>query len=402
MSVLDSKELMVLGQKCLMTNYGRYPLVLVQGKGARVWDQEGKQYLDFVGGLAVNSLGHCHPKVVAGITAQAGQLLHCSNLYWIKPQIELAGLLAEHTGLERVFFGNSGTEVNEAAIKLARKYGRSRGQDRYEIITMEHCFHGRTLGALAATSQEKFHRGFEPMLEGFKYIPFNDLQALEAAITSQTCAVMLEAVQGEGGVNIAGSGYLQAVRALCDRHDLLLIFDEIQCGLGRTGKLFGYQHSGVVPDMVTLAKALGGGFPIGALIAKEQVAAVFRPGDHGSTFGGNPLACAAGVAAFTALIEEDLTANAAMVGAYFQKRLAAITAGYNWVRDIRGLGLLLGLELTVPGKPIVDACLERGLIINCTRDTVLRFLPPLNITTQDVDKAVDILNEIFAAFKPEA
>ncbi|MGB9858965.1 MAG: aspartate aminotransferase family protein, partial [Moorellaceae bacterium] len=278
---MTNAEIIALGEQYVMRTYGRYPIALVRGAGARVWDADGREYLDFVEGLAVNSLGHCHPRVVEAIREQAGKLLHVSNLYWIEPQVELAQMLVENSDLDKVFFCNSGAEANEAAIKLARKYAKlHKGEECYEIISMRRSFHGRTLAALAATGQEKFHRGFEPLPVGFRYVPFNDLEALREAINSRTCAVMLEPVQGEGGVYPADPDYLKAVRELCDKEGILLIFDEVQCGLGRTGYLFAYQYYGVEPDLMTLAKALAGGVPIGAMLAKEEVAAAFAPGDH--------------------------------------------------------------------------------------------------------------------------
>ncbi|GEA14186.1 acetylornithine aminotransferase [Moorella sp. E308F] len=391
---MDNAAIIALGEKYVMRTYGRYPLALVRGEGARVWDADGREYLDFVGGLAVNSLGHCHPRVVAAIREQAGKLLHCSNLYWIEPQVELARLLVENSALDKVFFCNSGAEANEAAIKLARKYAKEhRGPESYEIITMRRSFHGRTLATLTATGQEKFHRGFAPLPAGFKYVPFNDLASLRAAVSPRTCAVMLEPVQGEGGVYAANRDYLQAVRALCDDEGLLLIFDEVQCGLGRTGYLFAYQYYGVEPDVMTLAKALAGGVPIGAMLAKEKAAAAFGPGDHASTFGGNPLATAAGVAAFKALLEEGLVENARVLGEYFYQELERLVREFPQLTEVRGRGLLLGLEIDGPVDAVVAACQERGLLINSLHGHVLRFLPPLTISKDEVDRAVAILKE---------
>ncbi|WP_338833412.1 Acetylornithine aminotransferase [Moorella humiferrea] len=391
---MDNAAIVALGEKYVMRTYGRYPVALVRGEGTRVWDADGREYLDFVGGLAVNSLGHCHPRVVAAIREQAGKLLHCSNLYWIEPQVELARLLVENSALDKVFFCNSGAEANEGAIKLARKFAKEhRGPESYEIITMRRSFHGRTLATLTATGQEKFHRGFAPLPPGFRYVPFNDLASLRAAVGPRTCAVMLEPVQGEGGVYAANKDYLQAVRALCDDEGLLLIFDEVQCGLGRTGYLFAYQYYGVEPDIMTLAKALAGGVPIGAMLAKEKVAASFAPGDHASTFGGNPLATAAGVAAFKALLEEGLVDNARVMGEYFRGELEKLVREFPQLIEVRGRGLLLGLEMDGPADAVVAACMERGLLINSLHGHVLRFLPPLNVTKEEIDRAVAILKD---------
>ncbi|CEP66775.1 Aminotransferase class-III [Moorella glycerini] len=391
---MDNAALIALGEKYVMRTYGRYPLALVRGEGAWVWDADGREYLDFVGGLAVNSLGHCHPRVVAAIREQVGKLIHCSNLYWIEPQVELAQLLVENSALDKVFFCNSGAEANEAAIKLARKYAKEhRGPESYEIITMRRSFHGRTLATLTATGQEKFHRGFAPLPAGFKYVPFNDLASLRAAVGPRTCAVMLEPVQGEGGVYAANKDYLQAVRALCDDEGLLLIFDEVQCGLGRTGYLFAYQYYGVEPDIMTLAKALAGGVPIGAMLAKEKAAAAFGPGDHASTFGGNPLATAAGVAAFKALLEEGLVENARVLGEYFYQELERLAREFPQLTEVRGRGFLLGIEIDGPADAVVAACQERGLLINSLHGHVLRFLPPLTISKDEIDRAIAILKE---------
>ncbi|AKX95140.1 acetylornithine aminotransferase [Moorella thermoacetica] len=391
---MDNAAIVSRGEKYVMRTYGRYPMALVRGEGARVWDADGKEYLDFVSGLAVNSLGHCHPRVVEAIREQAGRLIHCSNLYWIEPQVELARLLVENSALDKVFFCNSGAEANEAAIKLARKYAKEhRGPESYEIITMRRSFHGRTLATLTATGQEKFHHGFAPLPPGFRYAPFNDLSSLRAAVGPRTCAVMLEPVQGEGGVYAANKDYLQAVRALCDDEGLLLIFDEVQCGLGRTGYLFAYQYYEVEPDILTLAKALAGGVPIGAMLAKERAASAFAPGDHASTFGGNPLATAAGVAAFKALLQEGLVENARVLGQYFYQQLEGLVREFPQLIEVRGRGLLLGVEIDGPAGEVVAACQERGLLINSLHGHVLRFLPPLIVTREDIDRAVTILKE---------
>ncbi|MBI3014923.1 MAG: aspartate aminotransferase family protein [Candidatus Tectomicrobia bacterium] len=322
---MNQGELINLSQTFLARTYAPAPVVLVRGQGCRVWDADGKEYLDFVAGIAVQALGHCHPKVVEAIREQASRLMHVSNLYYIGREIELARLLVENSCADRVFFCNSGAEANEAAIKLARKYSRDHyGTDRYEIITMANSFHGRTLATLAATGQEKFRLGFEPLPAGFSHVPFNDLAALEKALTPRTCAVMLEPIQAEGGVIVADREYLKKVRELCDRRNLLLIFDEVQVGTGRTGHLFAYEHYGVEPDIFTLAKALGGGTAIGAMLAKEAVSESFGPGTHASTFGGNPLACAAAIAVVRELLEGNHLSQCRKMGAYLTERLVTL------------------------------------------------------------------------------
>ncbi|MCL6612145.1 MAG: acetylornithine transaminase [Peptococcaceae bacterium] len=391
---MNTAEIIEAGDRWVMKTYGRIPLALVRGRGARIWDADGREYLDFVGGLAVNSLGHCHPAVVRAIAEQAEKLIHVSNLYYIEPQVKLAAQLARNTCGDRVFFCNSGAEANEAAIKLARKYARVNGNlDRYEIITALKSFHGRTLATITATGQAKYQQGFEPLPAGFRYVPFNDPEALREAVGPNTCAVMLEPVQGEGGVNVAEPAYLLEARKLCSEKGILLIFDEVQCGLGRTGKFMAYQHYGVEPDIFTLAKALGGGFPIGAMVAREEVAAAFAPGDHASTFGGNPLACAAGLAVVDQLINHGVVENAARVGAYFMEKLLEMKGRHPVIREVRGKGLMLGMELAADGREVVAFCQQRGLLINCVNNNVLRFLPPLIITGADVDRAAGILEE---------
>jgi len=398
---MKTKEIIELGDKYLMRNYRRIPLALVRGEGARVWDADGREYLDFVSGIAVNNLGHCHPEVVDAICRQAKKLIHCSNLYYIEPQVLLAKMLVENSAMDKAFFCNSGAEANEAAMKLARKYAKlNHGPEKVEIVTTLNSFHGRTLAAITATGQPKYQKGFEPLPGGYKYIPFNDLDALERVVGPATCAVMLEPVQGEGGVNVASRYYLEGARMLCREHGALLIFDEIQTGLGRTGRFLAYQHYGVEPDILTLAKALGGGFPIGAMLAGEEVAGAFQPGDHASTFGGNPLACAAALAAMEETLLGGVVENAAAVGAYLYDRLRGLAGKYSYVKEVRGLGLLLGMELIVEGKDIVNGCLEKGLLVNCVNGNVLRFVPPLTITTADVDQAVEIMDGVMAGAWP--
>ncbi len=389
---MKTNETKKLDEKYVIHTYKRLPLVLVKGKGTKVWDSEGKKYLDFVAGIAVNGLGHCHPKVVKAIQKQVSQLIHISNLYYIEPQVKLAKLLAKNSFGNKSFFCNSGAEANEAAIKLSRKYGKG---ERYEIICMEGSFHGRTLATLTATGQEKYRKGYAPLAPGFKIIPFNDLEKVKEAISSRTVAIMLELIQGEGGINVAKDEYLKGIRRLCDKNDLLLILDEIQCGMGRTGKLFSYEHYGIEPDIMTLAKSLGGGFPIGAMITKDKIASYFSPGDHASTFGGNPLACSAACAALEAVLEEKLIENAAQVGDYFIEKLKELKKKYSFIKDVKGKGLMIGVELEFEGKDIVTKCQEKGILINCTVDKVLRFLPPLIVTKEEVDKVITILDEIF-------
>ncbi|MGZ3514292.1 MAG: acetylornithine transaminase [Thermodesulfobacteriota bacterium] len=393
---MDSQTMMTLSEKYVANTYARYPVLLVRGKGTRVWDLEGEEYLDFVSGLAVCNLGHCHPKVVKAIQEQAEKLIHVSNFYYIEPQIQLASLLCKHSFADKVFFCNSGAEANEGALKLARKYAKEKiGKDRYEIITMERSFHGRTLATLTATGQEKFRKGYEPLMPGFKYVPFNDIKALRNAIDSRTCAVMLEPIQGEGGVNCPSEGYLKSLREICDEAGLPLIYDEVQVGMGRTGKLFAYEHDGIEPDMLTLAKSLAGGVPIGALLIKKGIADSFKPGDHASTFGGNPLATAAGVAAITAIIDEGMLENCQKMGAYFLSQLEEIKKKFAFVKEIRGMGLILGMELKIDGSSIVREMLKKKILINCTMGNVLRFLPPLIVTKEEIDHVIQTLEEVF-------
>ncbi len=396
---MNTKEIMANGQQYVMNTYGRLPMALVKGEGVYVWDADGKRYLDFVAGLAVNSLGHCHPAVVQAIREQAGNLMHVSNMYWIEPQVALAKLLVENSALDKVFFCNSGAEANEGAIKLARKYARKYlGPDKYEIITMEKSFHGRTLAAITATAQPKYQKDLDPLPGGFRYVPFNDIAALEKAVSPHTCAILMEPVQGEGGVNVADYDYMHKVKQLCADKGLLLIFDEVQCGLARTGKLFAYEHYGIEPDMMTLAKAIAGGFPMGALLAKETVAECFQPGDHASTFGGNPLAAAAGCAAVSLLADRDFLAETVEKGRYFADKLESLKEKYSFVTDVRGKGLILGMGITADGGKIVESCRGKGLLINCVGANVLRFLPPLTISFEDIDNAVKILDETMGEF----
>lgn len=393
---MTTAEIKAMATEYIINTYGDRNLAFVKGEGPYLWDADGKQYLDFLGGLAVNGLGHCHPNVTAAIREQAGKLLHTSNLYYIQPQAELAKMLVENSDMEQVFFCNSGAEANEAAIKLARKFTKDSGRpDAYEIITMENSFHGRTMATITATAQTKYHIGFEPMLEGFTYVPFDDLQATEAAINEKTCAILVEPIQSEGGVNIPSDDYLQGLRALCDEHKLLLIFDEVQTAMGRLGTFFGYQSYGVVPDVITMAKALGSGVPIGAMLAKREVAASFVPGTHAATFGGNPLVTAAARATVQTILDENLAVNAVKMGNYLAGGLMELKGQYP-VKEVRGKGLLRGLVMEVDAKPLAAKCIENGLITICTNDYVLRFLPPLNINTAHVEEAVNIVEKSMA------
>jgi len=391
---MTTEELIALSDRYIMTTYKRFPIVLTRGLGVHVWDNDGRSYLDLVGGIAVCALGHSHPRVVEAVKRQVEVLTHVSNLYHIENQILLARLLVENSCLDKVFFCNSGAEANEAAIKLARRYASEKMAGKYELITMHDSFHGRTLATVTATGQERFHAGFAPLPEGFRYVPYNDLAAIEAAVSDRTCGVMVEPIQGEGGVVNPAPGYLSGIRKICDERNLLMIVDEVQTGIGRTGTLFACEQEEVVPDMITLAKALGNGFPIGALLAAKEVAAAFIPASHGSTFGGNPLATAAGIATLETILDEGILDNCSRVGAYFLDRLEELKDKNPRVSVVRGRGLILAIELTVPGADFVLECIKRGLLINCTGGNVLRFVPPLILTTKDVDTAIGILSEV--------
>jgi acetylornithine aminotransferase/acetylornithine/N-succinyldiaminopimelate aminotransferase len=392
---MREKEIMASANEYIMNTYKRFPVVLTNGDGARLWDINGREYLDFVAGIAVCSLGHSHPQVVAAVKEQLDKLTHVSNLYYTQPQTQLAKLLVENSFADKVFFCNSGAEANEAAIKLARKYANENmGPDRFELITMKDSFHGRTMATITATGQEKFQYGFTPLLAGFTYVPFNDLKALEAAISDKTCGVMLEPIQGEGGVNIPNENYLSEVRRICDRHGILLILDEVQTGIGRTGKLFAYEHSGIKPDIMTLAKALGNGLPVGAMLATDKAAKAFVPGNHASTFGGNPLAMVAAVAVIETILRENILENCRKVGEYFLSQLKKLQQKYGIITEVRGRGLMLALKLDIEAADIVNECLQQGLLINSTGGKTLRFVPPLIITTHDVDRATEVLDRV--------
>lgn len=381
--------------KVIAKTYKRFPIVITKGKGCNLWDIEGKKYMDFVSGIAVCNLGHSHPKVSAALSKQADVLLHVSNLYYTEPQIDLAYRLTENSFADRVFFCNSGAEANEAAIKLARKYFKDKGEsERYRIVTMEKSFHGRTMATLSATGQDKIKKGFEPLLEGFDHIPFNDIDALRKSIGPSTCAVLLEPIQGEGGVRCPDPDYLKAVRRLCDETGVLLIFDEIQTGMGRTGKFFAYEHFGIEPDIMTLAKALANGLPIGAMLASEEVAEAFGPGAHASTFGGTPIITAASIQVVKVLLEENLIHRCAKMGAYFKERLSGLKSKHESIVDVRGMGLLLGMRLKIEGNAIVNSCMEKGFLINCIQGNILRFIPPLIVEKEEIDALIACLDGI--------
>jgi predicted acetylornithine/succinylornithine family transaminase len=394
---MNNRDVAKLTDKYVAQTYARYPIALVRGKGARVWDADGKEYLDFLAGIAVNSLGHCHPAVVGAIQRQSRKLLHVSNLYHIQPQSELARELCRASFADRVFFCNSGAEANEAAIKLARRYGAEHLGGKYEILTAHNSFHGRTLATLTATGQEKVRAGYDPLPAGFRQIPFNDLQAAEDGIDPQkTVGILVEPIQAEGGINVPDDGYLSGLRELCDRRGLLLMLDEVQTGMGRTGKLFGYENFGVEPDIMTLAKALGGGLPFGAMLAREPVAKSFVPGSHASTFGGNPLACSVGLAVMHTLLKGGALKNCVKMSKVFTQGLQKLKERFSFVRAVRGRGLILGLELEIEGAKIVERCMAEGLLLNCTANRVLRFVPPLTITSKEIARGLAILENVLA------
>ncbi len=392
---MKTQDVETLYKEYVLPTYAKLPLCLVKGKGSKVWDIEGKEYLDFFPGWAVSGLGHCHPNVVHAIKHQAGKLLHVPNNYYGLKQAQLARKIIERSFPGRVFFCNSGAEAMETAIKFVRKFGSSSG--RYEMVTMKNAFHGRTLAALTATGQEKYLKGFEPLLEGFKQVPLNDFEALKQAIGPKTIAVTMELIQGEGGINVADPEYVRKVRALCDEKKLLLVFDEVQTGMGRTGKWFAFQHYGVEPDLMALAKSLGSGVPIGALVVNKKIREeVLVPGTHASTYGGNPLVTAAALGVFKTIEKEKLLRNAEEMGAYLKSRLLALKEEYSFVKEVRGIGLMLGMELDRFGANIVDRLREKGLLINCTQERVLRIMPAMIVTKRQIDQAVRILDQVFS------
>ena len=400
---MTTQETIKLFEDYVVANYGRSPIVAVRGEGSWLWDAEGKRYLDLFPGWGVDGIGHCHPRVVAAIREQAGKLLHVANVpFYIEEQGRLARLVSERSFGGRCFFCNSGAEANEAAIKVARRYAYDRSLKsgepaRFKIITAFNSFHGRTLGTIAATAQPKYHVGFQPLPGGFSHVPFDDPDVVAKVIDGETCAVMVEPIQGEGGVNVPSADYLPRLRKLCDDNGLLLILDEVQTGVGRTGKWFGYQNWSVEPDIMTLAKALGGGLAIGAMVARPDVASSLLPGTHASTFGGNPIACAAGIAAFEAIEQEGLLANAVRIGEQIKSRMARAAKKAGFIREVRGLGCMIGVELTKPGAEIVKQCMARGLLINCTHNTVLRMLPSMAATEAEIDEGMDILEGVLTS-----
>ena len=385
-----------LEHKYFMNTVERLPVTLVKGQGARVWDEDGREYLDFVAGWAVNSLGHCHPAVVDAVAKQAHTLIQTSNQFYTIPQIQLAELLIQNSCLDKVFFCNSGAEANEGAVKLARRYGKRYLDGAYEVITAIGSFHGRTLATVAASGQLKFQQPYVPLPTGFLNVEYNSIGAIEAATTSRTCAIMLEPLQGEGGVNLPDDNYLAMVRAWCDQKGILLILDEIQTGVGRTGTLFAYEQYDIEPDIVTLAKGLASGVPIGAMLAKDG-ASVFTPGEHGSTFGGNPLACAAGYATLKFILDNNIAENVRRVGQYLVSGLERLKQKFQFITEVRGRGLLVALEFNsdIAGS-MVSACLDRGLLVNRVKPNALRFMPPLIISNGEVDEALDILDKVLS------
>jgi acetylornithine/N-succinyldiaminopimelate aminotransferase len=398
---MNTEKIVKMTADYVMNTYTRNTLAPVRGEGAVVFDAEGKAYLDFVAGIAVNNVGHCHPKVVTAIKEQAEKLIHCSNLYCIDLQAELAKMLVENSCFDKVFFCNSGAEANEAAIKLARRFARVvKGEDRFEIVSMKKSFHGRTLATITATGQTKYQKGFEPLPSGFVYVDLNDFEGLKSVVSSRTCAVMVELIQGEGGVNPACKEYIAKVRELCTKEGILLIIDEVQTGMGRTGKLFAYEHYDIKPDIISLAKGLGGGVPIGAILVTDEVAKGFEPGMHASTFGGNPLSCAAGIAVMKILLEDGLLSYGVRMGQYLAKKLDEFKSKFSFVTDVRGMGLMCGVQLDKVDNNcfLVKRCQELGLIINCIHGDVIRLVPPLVITEEQVDEGIGILEKVFEEY----
>jgi len=392
--VNKTSKVVEMYDKYVMTTYKRVPFCLERAKGTKVWDIDGRSYLDFFPGWAVSGIGHCHPMVSNAVAKQAKKLMHVSNNYYSQLQGLLAKKIIEESFKGKVFFANSGAEANEAAVKLARRYGHDK--QRYQIITMLKSFHGRTLGMIAATGQEKVKKGFEPIPEGFVHIPFNDIEALKEAITDKTAAVMFEPIQCEGGINIAAPEYMKEVRKICDEKDILMILDEVQTGMGRTGEMFCFKNYGVTPDVMTLAKSIGGGVPIGVCVASEKFQDVLTPGTHASTFGGSPLVSAAALAVFEAIKKEKLLQNTKREGAYLTKKLEALKKKYRFIKEVRSMGLVIGVELSVEGDSIYSKCLEEGLLINCTQGNILRIMPPMNVTKLEIDKAIKILDKVLS------
>lgn len=375
-----------------MDTYGRFPIVLTEGKGCCLYDEEGKEYIDFCAGIATNALGYQHPRMVEALKSQLDKLLHVSNLYYTQPQVEVAKLLVTHSDLDKVFFCNSGTEANEAALKLARKWGKKQSPEKYKVITMENSFHGRTYGSLSATGQEKYQKSFNPMLEGFQYVPFNDVEALKEAVTPDVCAIMLEVIQGEGGIKLAELDYMKAVAQLCEENNSLLIIDEVQTGIGRCGTLFAYTQFGITPDIITLAKGLGAGIPIGAMICNKK-ADVFEKGDHAATFGGNPLSTTSAQVVLELLIHEGLLQQVQSMGSYLEQQLKGLQSKYPIIKEVRGKGLMQAIELHEAARPTMEKCIEKGLIVVGSGEKVIRFLPPLIVQKAEIDEAMQKLEK---------
>ena len=390
------EELIKKATQYIANTYTRFPIVITKGEGCWLWDVNGRRYLDLLAGIAVCNLGHAHENVVEGLSAQAKKLFHVSNLFYMEPQIKAAQMLVEHSFGDKVFFCNSGAEANEAAIKLARRYSWNKyGEGRHDIITMENSFHGRTVNTLAATGQKKFGVGFEPLTEGFVHVPFNDINAVRDAITDKTCAVMLELIQAEGGVYVADKNYVTELRELTKAKDVLLVLDEVQTGIGRTGAFFAYEHFGITPDIMSLAKALGNGFPVGAMVATDDVMSAFVPGTHASTFGGNPLASSAVIATLNTLIDDNVIKKCAEAGKYLHGRLLEIQKDFPFVVEVRGMGLIWGLELSIDADAIAKEFLQEGIILNCTKGTTLRLVPPLIIKKEEIDIFLETAKRIF-------
>lgn len=393
---MDTK---ILADRYIFNTYKRFPITLVKGRGCRVWDEEGREYLDFIGGIAVCALGHSSEVVSNALKTQSEILVHVSNLFYTRPQAELAELLVKHSFADKVFFCNSGAEANEAAIKLVRRYSAENyGPQRYVIIAMENSFHGRTMATLTATGQKKIQKGFDPLLNGFRHVPFNDINALKDAIDERVCAILLEPIQGEGGVICADRDYLRGVEEICKEKDILLVLDEVQVGMGRTGRLFAYEHYGIEPDVMTLAKAMANGLPIGAMLSVERVASAFGPGAHASTFGGTPLVCAVSKAVLEYILNEGVLDNCASMGKYLIEGLKEMKTKYPIIRDIRGMGLIVGVELDIKADEVVQRCMQNGILINSPKENVIRFLPPLIITQREIDQLLNTLNSIFKEY----
>lgn len=393
---MTSKEIFDTYNDSILNTYTRQPIIFVKGKGSVLTDVHGKKYLDFFPGWGVSNLGHCHPKVMGAVREQIGKLIHIPNNLYHPFQAKLAKELIRVAFPGKIFFCNSGAEANEAAIKFARAYGEGK---KFEIITTINSFHGRTMGALTATGQEKYQKQFLPVVPGFKYVPFNDIKALKAAVSDQSVAIMLELVQGEGGINVATQEYIKAIKTICDEKKILLIVDEVQTGMARTGKMFAYEHYGITPDIMCLAKALGGGLPIGAMIVKKELADTFKPGMHGSTFAGSPLVCQAALGVIKAIHSDKILAKVKKTGPYLVSKLEALKAKHSIIKEIRGVGLMIGVELTIDGTAIFKECLNRGLIINCTQGNVLRIMPALNVTKKQIDRAMFILDKAIESTK---